>query len=97
MITMEPMKITMEPMKIARQWFDFQKITFDNTFDAMMMFQDLTGKMAISFLNYVPWIPEEGIKAINEWASTYNKGCVEFKKAVDENFDNVSILFAPKK
>ncbi len=98
MITIEPMKVMMEPMKIARQWVDFQKIAFDNTFDTMMMFQDLTEKMTISFLDYVPWLPEEGKKAINEWISTYNKGCKDFKKAVDDNFDNVSMFFPePKK
>ncbi len=81
--------IAMEPMKIAGQLVDFQKTAFDNTFDAMMLFQDLTEKMTISFFDYFPWIPDEGKKAINEWVSSYKEGCAAFKNAVDKNFDYV--------
>jgi gas vesicle protein len=51
----------------------------------MDAFQEQTEKMFNSYLNQINWIPPDLKKTIDEFASTYKKGCEEFKKYVDEN------------
>lgn len=84
----------MEPKTIAKQMIDFQKSAFDNTFNAMVMFQEQTERMVNTLLDQATWLPEEGRKVINEWAGAYKKGCVDFKNAVDENFIKVADVFS---
>ncbi len=84
----------MEQSKIAKQMIDFQKATFDNTFNAMTMLQDQTEKMVNMFLEQATWLPEQGKKALNEWVQAYKKGREDFKKAVDESFRKVEDFFA---
>jgi len=84
----------MEQSKIAKQMIDFQKATFDNTFNAMTMLQDQTEKMVNMFLEQATWLPEQGKKALNEWVQSFKKGREDFKKAVDESFRKVENFFA---
>jgi hypothetical protein len=85
----------MEPVKIAKQMVEFQKTTFDNTFNAMGMVQDQAERMLSTSLNQ--WLPEEGKKAITEWSNACKKGAEDFKKTVDENFKKVDDFFATAK
>ncbi len=84
----------MEQQKIFKQMIDFQKATFDNTFNAMAMLQEQTEKMANMFLNQTQGIPEEGKKAIDEWVKAYKKGREDFKKSADDSFKKVEDFFA---
>ena len=86
----------MEAGKYAQQVIDFQKTTFDKTFNAVAMFQDQTEKMASKMMDQAVWLPEEGKKAINEWMNTYKQKCEDFKKNVDENFIKVGEFFTVK-
>ena len=84
----------MEPKVIAKQMIDFQRTTFDNAFNAVVMFQGQTERMANTILDQAVWLPEQGKKAIKEWGNAYKTGRDNFKKAVDENFDKAEDLFA---
>lgn len=79
----------MEPKKMAKQMLDSYKSTFDNLFSAMLMLQDQMQRMSSMFIEQTTALPEEGKKALNEWIKGYQKGCEEFKKAMDENFKRV--------
>jgi hypothetical protein len=79
----------MEAYDFAKQMIDLQKTTFQNTFNALTMFQEQTEKMATAFLNQTPGLSKEGRKAINEWVSAFKKARDDFKKAVDEGFEKV--------
>lgn len=83
----------MEPAKITKQMIDFQKATFDNTFNAMVMLQEQTEKMARSIMDQATWLPDEGKKAIDEWVKAYKKGRESFKKTVDESFSRIEEIF----
>jgi hypothetical protein len=83
----------METGKIAKQMIDFQKTTFDNTFNAMVALQEQTEKMVNVFMEQSVWLPEDGIKTVNEWGAAYKKGRDDFKKSVDENFSKVEGFF----
>jgi hypothetical protein len=84
----------MEPVKIAKQMVEFQKTTFDNSFNALGMVQDQAERMLSMSLNQTAWLPEEGKNAIDGWVKSYKKGCADFKKIVDENFGRVEQFFS---
>jgi hypothetical protein len=84
----------MEQNKMFKQMIDFNKATFDNSFNAMVMLQEQTEKMVGTFLDQATWLPEEGKKVIDEWVSAYKQGRENFKKLVDENFQKVEDFFA---
>jgi len=83
----------MDSSKIAKQMIDFQKTTFDNTFNAMALLQEQAESMASTILDQATWMPEEGRKAVNDWLKAYKKGREDFKKGVDENFTKVEDFF----
>ena len=75
----------MNANQTIKQIFDFNKNTFDNTFNAMMNIGEQNEKMFRSFMDQT-WLPEEGKRAIMEWVDIYRKGWIDFKKAADENY-----------
>jgi len=87
----------MDQNQIFKQMIDFNKATFDNSFSAMVMVQEQTEKMVSTILDQATWLPEEGKKAIKEWANACKKGSEDFKKAVDDNFKKVEDFFASSK
>jgi len=86
----------METGKIAKQMIDFQKTTFDNTFNAMVALQEQTESMVNVLMKQSAALPEEGKKVINEWVAAYKKGRDDFKNSVDENFSKVEEFFSAK-
>jgi chromosome segregation ATPase len=79
----------MEQARIAKQMIDFQRTTFDTSFNAMAMLQEQTEKMLNTSLEQTFWVPEEGRKIISECLESYKKGRENFKMAVDENFRKI--------
>jgi len=73
---------------------DFQKTTFDNSFNAMTTLQEQGEKMTQAFLDQAHWLPAEGKKAINDWIKAYRTGRESFKKTVEDNFSKVEDFFA---
>jgi len=84
----------MDLEKIVKQTIDFQKATFDNTFNAITMLQEQAERMSDMFLSQTKGLPEEGKKVIGEWVDAYKKGREDFKKSVDESFKKVEDFFA---
>lgn len=72
---------------------EFQKTTFDNTFNAMVLLQEQNERVVNTLLEQAAWIPEEGKKAITDWVAAYKKGRDDFKKLVDDNFKKVEEFF----
>lgn len=84
----------MDQKKIARQIIEFNKTAFENTFNVIMALQEQTEKLVLSLSEKAQWIPEDGKKAINEWAKTNKKRQEEFKSYVDGNYKKASNYFA---
>ena len=84
----------MDQKIIARQMIEFNKTAFENTFNVIMALQEQTEKLALSLLEKAQWIPQDGKKAINEWAKTNKKRQEEFKSYVDDNYKKVTDYFA---
>jgi hypothetical protein len=83
----------MEHYQIFNQMAQFNKTAFDNSYNAMMRFREYNEKMANSLLDQATWVPEQGKKAISDWMKSYNKGCEDFKKIVDQNYQNLEKCF----
>ena len=84
----------MDQKQIAKQMIQFNKTAFDNSFNAMAMVYEQNEKMVTTFLQQATWIPEEGRKAIENWMQSYKKGCEDFKKMADDNYQKVEEFFA---
>ncbi len=83
--------------QILRQMVEFNKTTFDNSFDTMVLLQEQAERTVNMFLEQTTWPTEEGKKVIREWVKVYNKGCDDFRKLVNKNFENVEAFFADVK
>ncbi len=83
----------MHPKMIAKQIIDFNKATFDNSFDTIKILQDQTEKNVKEFVEKANLFPEEGKKVIIDWVKTYKKGREDFKSAVDDSFKTVESFF----
>lgn len=74
----------------AKQMIDFQKATFDNSFNAVVMLQEQAERMFHSAMEQVEWLPEESRRALDEWIRIYKTGRSDFKRIVDEGYDQMS-------
>ncbi len=83
----------MDQKKVFKQMIDFNKATFDNSFNAMVMLQEQTERMANQILDQASWLPEDGKKALTDWVDAYKTGRDDFKKSVDESFAKVNDYF----
>jgi hypothetical protein len=84
----------MEQFTTLKQMVQFNKNAFDHGYNAMEMLWKQNEKMTNSFLDQAAWIPEEGKKTVNEWMQLFKKGCDNFKKTADQNYNNMEKLFA---
>jgi sugar-specific transcriptional regulator TrmB len=83
----------MDQKHFLKQIIDFQKTTFDNSFNALAKLQEQGETMLSSSLKQAEWLPEEGKKVITEWIEAYKKARTEFKSTVDGNFKKVQEFF----
>lgn len=83
----------MESRKIVKEIIELQKSTLDNTYNSLVQFQENTEKMTKILMEQQLAVPEEGKKALDEWMQAIKQGCNNYKKNMDENFENVRSFF----
>jgi hypothetical protein len=94
----KPRRGEMMDQNIAKQFIDFQKTSFENTFIAIAMMQDQAEKATKMFMETSTCaVPDEGKKMMNEWAQAFRKGREEFKKALDDSFRRMEGFFSGEK
>ncbi|PIE71917.1 MAG: hypothetical protein CSA22_00430 [Deltaproteobacteria bacterium] len=84
---------TIEPTKLAKQILDFQKTAFDNTFNAIVSLQGQTEKITTKLMGQAPALPKEGRKVMEEWQAAFKKNQDQFKKSVEQGFDQMQLFF----
>jgi hypothetical protein len=77
----------------ARQMIDFQKTTFDNTYNTIVKIQDQAEKMTYDALGQLPWVPEEGKKALDQSVKMFKNAREDYKKVVNDGFAKMEELF----
>jgi len=85
----------MEQNQICKQMMEFNKTIFDNTFSYMATLQSLNEKIALNFLEKLPWIPEEGKKAFSQSLAANKKRQEDFKAKANDNYKKVAEHFLP--
>jgi hypothetical protein len=77
----------------ARQMIDFQKTTFDNTYNTIVKIQDQAEKMTFEALSQMPWVTEEGKKALGESVRMFKNVRDDYRKVVTDGFTKMEELF----
>jgi hypothetical protein len=70
----------------VKQIIDFQKSTFDNTYNAIVQIQDQAEKMTHEVMGKMPWIPEGGKKAFNDSIKMFKNAREDYHKMVSDGF-----------
>ena len=78
--------------KAIDEGYDKVEEFFDN--NAMVMFQEQTEKMFDAFLNQKNWMPMDLKKTMEDLTATYQKGCDDFKKHLDENIKRMGNVYS---
>jgi len=76
----------MDQKDVFRQMVSFNKQTFENTFNALVVLQDQSEALFNGMLDRATWLPEDGKKAVGDWAKSYKKNREEFRKSVNDGF-----------
>jgi hypothetical protein len=77
----------------AKQMIDFQKSTFDKTFDSIVQVQDQAEKMTIEALGQMPWTPEEVKKVVGDSIDMFKNARDGYKKVVTDGFEKMEEMF----
>jgi hypothetical protein len=87
----------MEPLDFAKHIVDYQKATFNSTFNTIARLQDQAENLTATFLEKTLGLPEESREAFSQYASACKKGRDEIKNTIDQNFNTVEGFFTPAK
>lgn len=77
----------------ARQMIDFQKTTFDNTFNTIVKLQDQAEKMTYDVIGQLPWVTDEGKKALDDSVKIFKNARDDYRKVVTDGFTKMEELF----
>lgn len=76
----------MDNIWFAKQMLDFQKNAFTNAFNAFILFQDQSQKVASVMAEQATWLPEQSKQQFEQWTASTQKGIKDYKKAIDDSF-----------
>lgn len=82
----------METVKMTKQMIGFQKAVFDNTFNGIAFMQDYSQNMMDGYMRQFPWVNEKNQKPLNDTIELMKKARTDYKKAVDQGFDQLQEL-----
>lgn len=87
----------MEYTQLAKQMIDFQKMSFSNWYDTVVLLQDqATSAMNLALQQNV-WLPKEGQKTIQDWLDASQQEPSRFRKYVDKTFADLEKNFSKSK
>jgi len=86
----------MEPTNITKQMIDFQRILFNNTYNAATIIQDNSENMMSAYMKQFPWMTEETKKPFNDSVTFLKSAREDYKKTVDQGFDKLEELVVSK-
>lgn len=79
----------MELTQMTKPMMDFQKLTFNNAFNTLILFQDQAEKLSRGFVEENPIVPERSKDALKELLDLGKKVRDDYKKNIDEGFKNL--------
>lgn len=76
----------MDQKQLIKQLIEFNKTSFNNTYNNMVMFQEQAEKMSSTLLNHPTVLTDDGKKIIKDWVKTFKVKRKEYKEVVNDNF-----------
>jgi hypothetical protein len=76
----------METSQITKQMIKFQRMSFDNWYNAMSIVQDQAVSAMDTMLGQASWLPKDGRDAIQNWVGDIKDGRDRFKGYMDDGF-----------
>ena len=83
----------MKASEIAKQTLDLSKVTFDNTFNAMLLLQEHVQRMIDIYLHQMLVFPEEGKRVADTLMKAFSTNREELKKVVEKNHEVFASFF----
>jgi polyhydroxyalkanoate synthesis regulator phasin len=83
----------MEPSEIAKQSLHLSRVTFDNTFNAMLLLEEQVQRMIDIYFHQILVFPEQGKKVADTWTEACRTNRDEFKKVVESNYEMLASFF----
>lgn len=84
----------MDITQMTRQFFEFQKTTFNNTFNALKLAQDQAEKFSTGLIAQNPALPQQTKDAVDGCLKMCKKAQDDYKKTIDESFKNLEQYFS---
>jgi gas vesicle protein len=83
----------MDQKQTFKQMIEFNRTTFNNAYNAMVLVQDQCEKAAYEVLDQATALPFEGRKAIENWSEAFKDGRKNLKQQMDNGFEQAEKLF----
>jgi hypothetical protein len=84
----------MEYNQMARQVVDFQRMSFENWYNAVSMIQDQAKSSMDLVLGQTRWMPEDSRQSIQNWIDVMHQERARFKNYVEKGFDDLEKFVA---
>jgi hypothetical protein len=82
----------MDQKDLFLQLVNFNKKAFENTFNAVVVFQDQSESLFKGMLDQATWLPEDKKAGVGDWVKSYKKTRDDFRKSVDDGFKKLEEL-----
>ncbi|BBO89619.1 hypothetical protein [Desulfosarcina ovata] len=87
----------MEYSQMTKRVIDFQKMSFDNWYNAVTSLQNQAVSMMDTVLDQSRWLPDDGRKAIQRWIHLCEQEGGRFKTYVDDGFTGIEKYISESK
>ncbi len=76
----------MDQKTLMKQLLEFNKTSFNNTYNTMIMMQEQAERMTSTLINHPTLLTEDGKKVIEDWVTLFKTKRYEYQDVVNENF-----------
>lgn len=83
----------MEATEVAKQTLHLSKVTFENTFNAMLLLQEQAQRIIDIYLHQMLVFPQEGKRVADTWMEACKTNREELKKVMEKNYEMFASLF----
>ncbi len=78
---------------LMKQLVAFNKTSFNNTYNTMVMMQEQAERMTSTLINHPTLLTEDGKKIIKDWAKIFKAQREEYQSVVNDNFNTIENYF----
>lgn len=76
----------MDQKTLMKQLLEFNKTSFNNTYNTMIMMQEQAERMTSTLINHPTLLSEDGKKTMENWVKVFKIRRDEYQKIVNDNF-----------